>query len=327
MAHRSVVSKGQGTKLAMDDHDHHGDHQEHKHDLFGHVAESTFVVLLCLASLFGNVIVMKTIYCNTRLQNSFNTFVVNLALADVYCALVVMPVTAATLISYETTASKFLCTAHAGFVTLLSIVSLSSMALMAVNRFYLVVKPTQYQHVFSKKRTLKMVACSWVIGFVCSVIIYLVLMPHTQYTLSGVNCFYLRTASIGILTYVLLVLAPSTVTTVGFYLKTHHFIHKLKSSVAPWTRKAGPNHRSHYTEEEKTLKILLLLLVLSYCCLVTSSVVWILQRSFEEFSHDLAVMGIYFQYLKNVVIPLIYTFVSRHFRKEVKKTCSCSCSC
>lgn len=310
----------------MDDHVHeyHHDHeQEHKHDLLGHIFESAFVVLLCLVSLLGNGVVVKAIYYNTRLQNSFNTFVVNLAIADICCALIAMPLTAATLISFEATASKFLCTAHASFVTLLSIVSLSSMAAMAANRFYLVVKPTQYPHVFTKTRTLKMIALSWIVGFIFSITIYVILIPHTQYTLSGVNCFYLKNNYIGAVVYVLLVLAPFTLITVSFYLKTHRFIHKLKSSVAPWTSGDDPNQRSVYAEEAKTLKILLLLLTLSYSCLITSSIVWILQRSLKEFSHDLAVMGIYFQYLKNVVIPVVYTLVSRHFRKELKKGFSC----
>lgn len=307
----------------MDGHHNHEHEEEHKHDLLGHIVESSFIVLLCLISLLGNGVVLKTIYFNTRLQNSFNSFVLNLAVVDICCALVAMPVTAATLISYETTASKFFCTSHAAVVTLLSIVSLCSMVLMAANRFYLVAKPTQYPHTFSKTRTSKMIVFSWAVGFVFSITIYVVLIPHTQYTLSGVNCFYLKNAYVGALVYTLLVLAPFTSLTLGFYLKTHHFIHKLKSSISPCTKRHDQNQKSLYVEEEKTLKILLLILILSYSCLMTSSVVWIFQRSLKKFSHDLAVMGIYFQYLKNVIIPLIYTFVSKHYRKELIKTLSC----
>ena len=68
-------------------------------NVFLTVSEASFMILLNVLSLMGNVLVCISVYRNTRLRISTNLYIVTLAISDLLSAIFVMPLAAGVLIS------------------------------------------------------------------------------------------------------------------------------------------------------------------------------------------------------------------------------------
>ncbi|VEL11074.1 unnamed protein product [Protopolystoma xenopodis] len=54
----------------------------------------TFLYLVSLGTVWGNVFVCLAVYLERKLRNRFNLFLVSLAISDMLCAVLVMPISA-----------------------------------------------------------------------------------------------------------------------------------------------------------------------------------------------------------------------------------------
>ena len=125
------------------------------------VFETTVLSFICLAGLIGNVSLFLIVYKDRHLQTVTNLFILNLSAADILVSLLSMPVTVVTIISERWVFGHTACTAL-GFFTLLSfIASVMSLGMIALNRYFYIVKWNTYTKTFSKKKALLYVAAVW----------------------------------------------------------------------------------------------------------------------------------------------------------------------
>ena len=71
----------------------------HPRNVFLTVLKASFMILLNVLSLLGNVLVCMSVYRNTRLRTSTNLYISALAISDLLSAIFVMPLAAGVLIS------------------------------------------------------------------------------------------------------------------------------------------------------------------------------------------------------------------------------------
>ncbi|XP_015780826.1 PREDICTED: 5-hydroxytryptamine receptor-like [Acropora digitifera] len=128
------------------------------------VLEVVFLSVICAISLLGNITLVAIFLRKRVLRTVANGFLLNLAFADLLVSVLNMPVTVVTIIErrwiFGETACNFL-----GFTTMLSFVSsVMSLAMIAVNRYYFVVKWKTYRSVFTPRNSVIFGAIVWLIS-------------------------------------------------------------------------------------------------------------------------------------------------------------------
>ena len=138
-------------------------------------------VLILLLLFLGNSLTLLVMLLNRRMRTIPNMFVASLAVSDVLlglCSLVPfgIPVLVTSHWLFNDTACQF-----QGYVSIILVLaSIHTLVLMAVNRYYRIVKPAKYQRYFTKKKTLIMILVSWFSSFCAP-------LPHV---LSGRNIVF-----------------------------------------------------------------------------------------------------------------------------------------
>ena len=116
------------------------------------VLEVTFAILVCLASVFGNVLVVYVLNKYSGMQTITNVLIHNLALTDIIMATLNMPFWITSLYSGKWNLSHEWCEVSASAQLTMVLSSLFIMGLIALNRYLKVVKRSLYIKFFPRKR-------------------------------------------------------------------------------------------------------------------------------------------------------------------------------
>ncbi|XP_068682923.1 melatonin receptor type 1B-B-like [Montipora foliosa] len=128
------------------------------------VIESIVLITIDIVALIGNAILCYIIYRNARLHNLTTMFIVSLAFTDLLTATLVMPLPIDAVVHSKRRFSDTVCKAHAFLMSVLAQVSIYLMAMTAFNRYVCVVRRSLYNRIFTKKRTLFIIAFVWVLA-------------------------------------------------------------------------------------------------------------------------------------------------------------------
>ena len=130
--------------------------------LFVTVLEATFIIVLNIVSLLGNMLVCISVYRNTRLRTTTNVYIVALAISDLLSAIFVMPLATGVLISGRWPFGEALCQMHAFFSLFVVYISPVTMGFTAANRYVRICKSEQqYKRFFSKWKSRIALASAW----------------------------------------------------------------------------------------------------------------------------------------------------------------------
>ena len=128
------------------------------------ITETTILSLICLAALIGNLSLYIIVYKNKDLQTITNLYILNLAAADFMVSVLSIPFTVVTVITGRWLFGDTACVAL-GFFTILSfIASVMSLGMIAINRYFYIVKWNTYRKTFSKKKSLLYAAAVWLVS-------------------------------------------------------------------------------------------------------------------------------------------------------------------
>ena len=132
--------------------------------LLATILEVIILCLISLAALFGNLSLYIIVYKNKDLQTIINLYILNLAAADILVSVLSIPFTVVTVIAGRWLFSDTACVAL-GFFTILSfIASVMSLGMIAINRYFYIVKWNTYRKIFSKKKSFLFAAAVWVLS-------------------------------------------------------------------------------------------------------------------------------------------------------------------
>ena len=116
------------------------------------IFETTILFLICFAALVGNLSLFIIVYKDRNLRTITNMYILNLAVADMLVSVVSMPVTMVTIIQQRWVFGDATCSAL-GFLTILSfIASVMFLGMIAINRYFYVVKWNTYTNTFEKRK-------------------------------------------------------------------------------------------------------------------------------------------------------------------------------
>ena len=112
------------------------------------VLESFICALLLILSLVGNVLVIVVVFKKPRLSTTTSLFIAALATTDLINAIIPGPLFLASLITGKMPYAPIACDINGFFMHFLTLASVSTMGLIAVNRYLCVLKPNRYKTIF-----------------------------------------------------------------------------------------------------------------------------------------------------------------------------------
>ena len=304
--------------------------QELKHrSTFTRVSESFFLLLINFASFAGNLLLGIAVIKNPNLRRAVpNMYIITLAVSDFLMSLLGIPFSVASLIVGEWPYNNLVCQLQGFWILLMCAVSLQTLAVTAVNRYFRVVRSrTLYQKLFNMKTTRVTIVILWIMAFFAP-LPYVVAGHEFFFHTGKVFCahdaesLYEGYGAYLVLVYVLipLIIILTCYTRVFIAVRKHNHVTFQQLRVCP--------HREQGTQMSGTLRLsvdevnityMLLVVVIGFLTCWTPVIVidmidfmnadWKLRR-------QVYVSYTCFGFASTSLNPVIYGIMNRSFRAE-----------
>ena len=279
-------------------------------------------VLILLLLFLGNSLTLLVMLLNRRMRTIPNMFVASLAVSDLLlglCSLVPfgIPVLVTSHWLFNDTACQF-----QGYITVaLVVASIHTLVLMAVNRYYRIVKPAKYQRYFTKKKTLIMILVSWFSSF-CTP------LPHV---LSGrkmvfhpakfICSFGIESRASTHFGYPLYIGVPTCVI-IYCYLRIFSTVRNHNRNV----HLPGNPISLVNVEDVKVARTIFLVVVFFNLCWIPILTVNVLDDVFQRwiFPTEVYILNSFLGTLSSAVNPLLYGVMNKSFRTNYLKLLRCT---
>ena len=274
------------------------------------VSETAIFSLVMILSLIGNLLVCFAVYRNPMLRCPSNYYIISLALSDILQALCTMPLSAAFLASSRWPFGTSWCYVSAIMKLSLAIISLYTMTLMALNRYYKIVKASKYQATFKKKFIILTASIVWITPiFVWLLAVFafgFLAKPNPHF---GV-CILDFHQSIGFSTPFLVVLVYLPYFIMAFcYWRIYRVVN---------THNANVSWQASNVQDVKVTKTLFVT-VLGFASLWMPAHVIFTVSILIPLPRELTLFGTLLIFSSSCVNPFIYGFMNRAFKHEFKK--------
>ncbi|XP_078344433.1 beta-4C adrenergic receptor-like [Oculina patagonica] len=294
--------------------------------------QSTTLLLIDITAIGGNAFICLATARNPSLRTTTNLWVTALAVADLTRSCIAAPLTIATLISGHWSYGSAGCVIQGFFTYFLTLVSLLTMAFMAVNRYCRVVKPSLYLKIFTRKRSIACLITLWTL--MALTVAFPVFIDWAEFAFHGgyaacVLKFHKPNFTITFLTLdTALILIPCTATIVGCYFKVSRAVREHnKQCVSTLQRAANPRtcfSNGANVEEIRVTKTLFVLVSTFALCWIPAYIIGFLSRgNLLNIPPEGTLAVTYLVGLNSACNPFIYGYMNRSFREEFWKLVPC----
>ena len=121
----------------------------------------TVISCLMVVGTCGNVLILLSIFINSKLRKFANVFIINLAIADLVITTYIEPLMLVATITEEFPAQVGWCQFTAYVTSCSCGMSILNMASIAVNRYVYICKNHKYHHFFTRRSVATIVLISW----------------------------------------------------------------------------------------------------------------------------------------------------------------------
>nr|XP_055149943.1 olfactory receptor 4D10 [Symphalangus syndactylus] len=136
-----------------------------------------FLFLVYVTTLLGNLLIMVTVTCESRLHTPMYFLLRNLSIADICFSSVTAPKVLVDLLSERKTISFNHCFTQMFLFHLIGGVDVFSLSVMALDRYVAISKPLHYVTIMSRDRCIGLTVAAWLGGFVHSIVQISLLLP------------------------------------------------------------------------------------------------------------------------------------------------------
>uniref|UniRef100_A0A8D2CVK1 Olfactory receptor n=1 Tax=Sciurus vulgaris TaxID=55149 RepID=A0A8D2CVK1_SCIVU len=135
------------------------------------------LLLVYMTTLLGNLLIMVTVTCESRLHTPMYFLLRNLSIADICFSSITAPKVLVDLLSEKKTISFNGCLTQMFFFHLIGGVDVFSLSVMALDRYVAISKPLHYMTIMNRSTCIGLIVGSWVGGFVHSIVQISLLLP------------------------------------------------------------------------------------------------------------------------------------------------------
>lgn len=299
-----------------------------EHSFARAVGETTLLLLITFGSIFGNILVIIAVLRTPRLQTVTSFFIVNLAITDLSCALICMPLTVAAMYVGEYRIQWWMCNVYDYVVYILSGVSLYTVTALAINRFYRVVKPARYNVYFTTRRSV-IICCVFWAWHITSVMLarYFFGIGSTFDSKLDI-CIWVSKRSrvtyiVGSAMFVMgFTVIPGLLITYCYY-RTYQRINEHNNTVSPTLHRHDNGKLGPSVHEIRTTKIMLTLVFAFYICWIPVAIIFLVQI-FVPIHRSAYFLIRLLAYVSSLINPFIYAYMSRNFRSAFCEIMKCN---
>ena len=287
------------------------------------IVESGLYALIVLFLFVGNFLTVLVMMLNRRMRTIANMFVASLAVSDLLLGVfLAAPLGIPTLVTSRWPFSDTTCQFQGYLAFSLAFASIHTLVLMAVNRYYRIVKPTKYRHYFTKKKTLIMILVTWFYS-ICAPLIYVLLGNKMVFHPSKfLCCIPIKNSAflaygiplyIGIPTCVIIYCYFRIFTTVRHHNSNFHHPGNPISTVN--------------VEEVKVARTILVIVVFFNLCWIPILTIDFLDTIFQRwiFPPEAYIAYTFLATISSALNPFIYGVLNKSFRKNYLKVLRCRC--
>ena len=280
--------------------------------------ETVFLAVINLTATFGNLSVCYAVYRNQRLRTPTNMFVVALAVSDIFISICCMPFSVVTLYTGRWIFGANFCRFQGVAFFMLSMISLSIMGIIAISRYFCVVKREKYIALFNKRRILVYIALTFCAALAGS-------LPPLFFEKGGYKfkpgqavCMYAFETSIFYTILIESVYIGTPLILITFcYAEVFYTVSK---SNKVFSLQNNPEQRRANVEEVKVTKTLAAVMAaFAFCWLPICVMDYIDAVRGERTLPRQAYLAYGFLgYLSSTINPFIYGVMNTNFRQEYK---------
>lgn len=284
------------------------------------IFECSFSVLLILTAFTGNLLVCLAVKKNPKLRTIPNYYIASLALADLLMSLLGMPLTLVSLVADGWILVGAVCQ-YQGFVgAVLGIVSLLTITLLALNRYFKIVRSQVYSKYYKTKTAILSIFSAWGLALP-SPIPYLAIGDRFRFHPGKSLCFFdLDNTNLyfAISTIICFAMVPFGIITVCYY-KVFRTVRQHNRTLAQSRLASG--ERTYAVDEVKLAKLLFIILLSFVACWTPFVVIDVIGVFKGQFFFPRSVYVFYSVSvgLSSCVNPVIYAAMNKDFRAEFKK--------
>ena len=280
--------------------------------------EAVSLAIINIMAISGNISVCYAVYRNQRLRSLANMFVIALAVSDLLVSVCGMPLSIATLVQGRWIFGPTVCRLQGFAILTFSISSLLTMGVIAVSRYFCVVKPTRYIVLFRRQRILMYTAAVWCMALIGSVPPLIFQTGGYTFQPAKAMCMYPFQTNIAYTVFIECVFVAAPFTLITFcYAKVFYTVSR---SNRVFTQENNPEQLRANVEDAKVTKTLALVMAsFSLCWLPICITDYIdAARGEPTLPRQMYLTYGFLAYLSSSINPFIYGATNRRFRREYK---------
>lgn len=303
------------------------------------IALGTFLFLLVLITIAGNLLVFFAVIFNRKLRSVSNLFIVSLSLADLLVGTVVMIPATLNEVFGRWALATFFCVIWASFDVMLCSASVLNVCLISLDRYVAIMYPLRYKMIMTYRRAFVALSVAWLVA-ICASFIPLVTGIHNPDVPSLTNLTYISDTPqcyfIPSLIYVLVVstvtiLLPIIVSFVLYYRVSKEAKRQARFVgilIAPTNMLLGAKVANKHIREPfsrkatVTLGIIVGAYVVTWAPFLVTNLVDAICRCVPG---KLFTAFVWLGYCNSLINPIIYPFFMRDFRKVYSKALLAVC--
>ena len=282
------------------------------------LTETGLYAVMNVAAFFGNLSVCFTVYRNQRLRTLANMFVVALAVSDILISICCMPFSVVTLIRGRWIFGGNVCRFQGFAMFTCAMASLNTMGIIAISRYFCVVKPQKYIVLFNKQRISMYICLVWCAALIGSVPPLLFKNGGYKFQPAKAMCMYTFDTNIAYTIFIecVFIFSPLTIIIVC-YIRVFYTVSR---SNQVFSHENNPQQLRANVEEAKVTKTLAAVMAgFAFCWLPVCIMDYIdAARGEPTLPRQAYLTYGFLGYLSSTINPFIYGATNKHFRQEYK---------
>lgn len=282
------------------------------------------LVLDIFMAITGNSFVCLALYRNRRLRTITNLYILSLAIGDIAIAILVLPFSLVASVKREWSFGYNFCQFN-GFVTYIwEGVSIYTLALTAINRYYCVVKQQRYPYLFTKRKAVLSILFVFIFTLVVGLSSSLAVPVIYKWRPHSLHCVAKSTSDLkeSLVCFSFLgfyMILPMQFIMYG-YGNVFLAVRNHNNAVIPFLQSNGNSHATSRAEEVRTSRVLFVAVVGFCICWLPANVIGILDNG-VHLPMPPFLLTIYpmLAFPSSWINPLIYGVMNRAMRKEFLK--------